>query len=108
MAPGTTKKKAIAKTPAKKKTTPKKPDQDQIQSLTVDQMMQILDETLNAIKTHDSDMQVTEIVEELDHKGRYRIKRKLEKKNLEAIKDVVVVDIDEIEEMLKEGENESK
>lgn len=106
MAPGTTKKKAVTKTSGIKKKAPAKTKQDEPVSLTVDQMMQILDETLDAIKDHDPDMQVTEVVEELDRFGRYKIKRKLEKKNLEAIKDVVFVDEDEIEQMLLEAENE--
>lgn len=106
MAPGITKKKAVTKTSGVKKKNPAKTTQQEPASLTVDQMMQILDETLNAIKDHDPDMQVTEIVEELDRLGRYKIKRKLEKKNLEAIKDVVFVDEDEIEQMLLEAENE--
>lgn len=106
MAPGTTKKKAVTKTSGVKKKNPAKTTQQEPVSLTVDQMMQILDETLNAIKDHDPDMQVTEIVEELDNRGRYKIKRKLEKKNLEAIKDVVFVDEDEIEKMLLEAEDE--
>ncbi len=106
MAPGTAKNKAVGKTSRAKKKTPAKTTQQEPVSLTVDQMMQIMDETLTVIKDHDPDMQVTEIVEELDNKGRYKIKRKLEKKNLEAIKDIVFVDEDEIEKMLLEAENE--
>lgn len=108
MAPGTTKKKAVTKTSGIKKKAPAKTKQDEPVSLTVDQMLTIMDETLTIIKDHDPDMQVVSIVEELTNRGQYKIKRTMEKKNLEAIKDIVIVDEDEILKMLKEAEDETK
>jgi hypothetical protein len=106
MAPKSTKTKSVSKTsPAKKKTTTTR-QLDPV-DLTVDQMIQVLDETKNYITISETDMQVKEIHEELNNKGQYKIKRVWEKKNLEAIKEVIVVDEDEINKMLKEGEDVS-
>ena len=107
MAPKSTKTKSVSKTSPvkKKKTTSKMPDPV---DLTVDQMIQALEETRNYITTSETDMQIKEIHEEITNKGQYKVKRIWEKKNLEAIKEIIIVDEDEINKMLNEEDDGDK